>query len=195
MQFKIVRGDITSDSKTTVQNAIKKVDKQIREFLDRNREFKKKDIAKVVQLVDMDGAYIDPQYMTQEKVTQITYTESGIITNNKQEIVDRNNRKSLVLTKLSTTPKISSIPYEVYYFSHNREHVFHNDNSTLTKDQKTNYAYQFEGQFHGKETKFISFINNSEFAVAGDYIQSWNFIKIGLNSLKRYSNFHLFLIT
>lgn len=192
VRFKIVRGDITSDSKTTVQNAITKVDKQVKEFLDRNREFKKKDIAKVVQLVDMDGAYIDPMYITQENVTNTVYSDSGIITSNKEDIIERNNRKSLILNKLSTTTKISSIPYEVYYFSNNREHVFHNDNSVLTKEQKIKYAYDFEGLFHGKEIEFISFIKSSEFAVEGDYIQSWNFIKTGMNSLKRYSNFHLF---
>ena len=41
-------------------------------------------------------------------------------------------------------------------------------------------------------SEFVKFIYESEFAVAGNYEESWSYIKEGVNSLNRYSNFHLF---
>jgi len=42
------------------------------------------------------------------------------------------------------------------------------------------------------EDAFVEFIRNEEFAVQGEYRETWEFIKLNGNSLKRYSNFQLF---
>ena len=53
-------------------------------------------------------------------------------------------------------------------------------------------AEEFENQYAKDLTGFVSFIKDPVFAVSGNYIESWAFIKLDTNSLKRYSNFHLY---
>lgn len=71
------------------------------------------------------------------------------------------------------------------------EHVLH-DIRNADDDVKDDLAYDFIDKFYNDPTKFIDFINDKDFAVNGDYKSTWNFIQKDCNSLKRFSNFHLF---
>ena len=71
------------------------------------------------------------------------------------------------------------------------EHVLHNISKNLSNEQKKDLSESFDLKYEDKLEEFISFINDSEFAVGGDYKQTWDFIKQGINSLNRYSNIHL----
>jgi hypothetical protein len=62
----------------------------------------------------------------------------------------------------------------------------------LSDDLKKEYAECFVDSYYKNENAFIDFICDKEFAVKGDYKETWEFIKINGNSLKRHSNFHLF---
>ena len=86
---------------------------------------------------------------------------------------------------------ILDIPYKVYYFSCNLEHVLHNEQN-LPQEEKGEFADVFSEKFYGKPQEFIDFICDKEFAVEGSYVETWNFIKQDTHSLKRYTNFQLF---
>ena len=79
----------------------------------------------------------------------------------------------------------------MYYFSCNLEHVLHNE-VNLSDELKMEYAERFSDSYYKIESAFIDFIRDEQFAVTGDYKETWEFIKLNGNSLKRYSNFHLF---
>lgn len=51
---------------------------------------------------------------------------------------------------------------------------------------------RFSDSYYKTEATFVDFIRDEQFAVKGDYKETWEFIKLNGNSLKRYSNFHLF---
>ncbi len=77
------------------------------------------------------------------------------------------------------------------YFSCNLEHVLHNELNVNNCD-KMDYADRFVNYFYGREVEFIDFISDNKFAVKGTLGETWEFIKVDENSLKRFSNFHLF---
>ncbi len=79
----------------------------------------------------------------------------------------------------------------MYYFSCNLEHVLH-DKINMDDNFKMEVAEKFADTYYGREHEFINFIRNDEFAVTGDFKETWSFIKKGNNSLRRYCNFHLF---
>ncbi len=191
VRFYICGCDITSDKFSNSANAMTKVNDHIKRFLARELGIKKSDIIRIVHLIDMDGTYIGTDQIQVEDVKEFIYTESAIIANSVDRVTKRNNRKQQVVNRLSLCPQIAGIPYSMYYVSCNLEHVLHNE-INLSDDLKMKYAERFSDSYYKNEATFMDFIKDEQFAVKGDYKETWKFIKLNGNSLKRYSNFHLF---
>jgi len=195
IKFQITSGDITSKSNVTVQNCRDEINKILLFFMGRSK-LRKTDIIKIIHILDIDGIYIPEINIVEDKnVKKFLYTTNGIIAPSKEKVQKRNEAKKQILEKLLITSEINSIPYEIYYMSCNLEHVLHNKLVDITEDEKKELANKFADRFYEKEIEFIDFINNKEFKVLGDYKTTWNFIKEGLNSVNRYSNFWLFFET
>jgi len=191
VRFYIAGGDVTSDQFSNSANAVTKVNDQIKKFINRELGIEKRDIIQIVHLIDMDGAYIESDQIQVEEVEGFVYSETAIIASSANHVIERNNRKQQVINKLSLCSTISGIPYNMYYFSRNLEHVLHNE-VNLSDKLKMAYAERFSDAYYKTEATFIDFIRDEQFAVKGHYKETWEFIKLNGNSLKRYSNFHLF---
>lgn len=194
IKFYFTEGDITSDDTTTSSNLKRKLGDHIKNFLETNH-FKKNDIKCVIHLLDTDGAYIDKQFIKEDSTCKnFYYTLEGIKSDNVNNVIYRNQRKSILMNMLSTTDKVlTNIDYRAYYLSSNLEHVLH-DRINVTKDEKMKLADTFDDKYFGKETDFINFISDSSIAVSGEYLETWEYIKRDLNSLNRFSNLHLFFL-
>lgn len=191
IRFHIVGGDITSDRNTTASNARTKVNEQVKIFLSKNK-FVISDIMQIVHVVDMDGAYISEANIIEDKgIHKWVYEDNKIITNHKAQTKERNNKKSEILDILTKTPTIRKVPYMVIYFSCNLEHVMHNIRNA-SMHEKDHLADAFVERFYRHEADFINFMKSEDFAVDGNYIETWDFIKQGCNSLNRFSNFCLY---
>lgn len=191
VKFKIINGDITTQFGTSSNNVLNKITNVIKEFI--GNVFKKSDIERVVHLVDMDGAYISDNLILYEDTDTIIYKDNNIYAKNVDGIIRRNRQKSQVINKLIESDKVyKDIPYEIYFFSTNLEHVLHN-NQMANDNEKNRYALEFEDRFADNPDSFISFINNPDFAVGGKYLETWSFIKLSNNSLKRYTNFQIYI--
>lgn len=186
----ILHGDITSDNGNTSGNIISRMDEEITKFLDRNF-YQLEDISRIVHLIDTDGLYVGEEFVKPGENEGFVYKDGFIFAKDIKKVLDRNLQKSSIVSKLCTIDSIRGIDYSMYYFSCNREHVFINECNIPDGDKK-HRAEEFSDRYYGIEKVFISFIRNQEFAVAGSYRETWEFIKVGNNSLKRYSNFHLF---
>ncbi len=190
IHFHVVHGDMTSDWSVSCTNIIKTVHEHIE--LERKRYgFKGKDIVKVIHLVDTDGTFIPADKVILSDVKTTKYFDDRIETAVPGAIVDRNTRKSQILRKLHSANIIGRIPYCVYYFSRNLEHVLHNNGASLTDDEKLNYADIFADRYSSDDEGFKTFISSKDFAVPGEFKETWNFIMRDKNSLHRYCNFHL----
>lgn len=192
--FSIVDGDITTKNSTKPENIREKIGECIKIAMQKDK-FLKTDIDMVIHLVDTDGVYIPNENIIENESINIRYNEKNIETNNVKNIKNRNEKKRSILNILSTMSSIykgkNSVPYHMFYMSCNLEHVLHNIQNA-TDDEKVNLAESLEDKYINNPKKFVEFISNGSFTVKGDYKETWEFIKEGINSLNRYSNFHLF---
>ena len=154
----------------------------------------KEDIKEIVHLIDTDGSFVTADAIEEKEQGEIEYTEEKIIVKNKVFIEQRNQRKTEVVKLLFSTKKIlGNIPYTIYYFSRNREHVFNNVTENLSSNEKWELAEEFSDKYENDIEGFCELMCNSAFARGNKYKESWEFILEGTNSLKRYCNFHIFL--
>lgn len=193
-------GDITSKygiRPDTIENCINKL--FIHDFL-RDYGLYPKDIMEIVQIVDMDGAYIPaenvvPLAAPEERRT--IYGEEKIEASNVDAIVERNARKAANLDHLSSLDSIKvaskTVKYSVYYFSTNLDHFLHG-NANMESREKCTKAEGFTECCISNPDYFWKTFESSENELADmSYEDSWSFIKEGCNSLKRYSNLHILL--
>ncbi|MEG0857526.1 MAG: hypothetical protein RSG52_13720 [Terrisporobacter sp.] len=192
VQFHIINQDITADFNSNCQNIIRKIHGEVKKFLLQNNGLRKTDIKEIIHLVDTDGTFIEGNSVIEDINYKKTFYDSNCIKTNKRDLIlSRNERKSSILNKLYQTNDVGGIPYRVYFFSCNLEHVLHNSPNTFF-DRKSSYSYDFVDKYVGKEKEFVSFLSDNSFTVKGDYKNTWQFIKEDTNSLNRHCNFHLF---
>jgi predicted XRE-type DNA-binding protein len=190
VRFEMTNGDVTSDAETTVQNIKEKLVAVIRSYLSQSH-LKASDIVHVVHLIDTDGSFVADEKVIYCSDKRLRYTSEEIETWDVPGILDRNRRKTTIVSKLSSMPQILGRNYSLFYFSRNMEHVFHDEGSELSNNEKYALAEAFEEKYINAPKEFLAYISDSDFTVKRGYHDSWDFIKSDCNSLKRYSNFHL----
>jgi len=192
VKFVITEGDITTDRSVTTQNIKTKLQDIVKSFLNSSR-LKPSDILQVIHIVDTDGAFISNDRVVENPNEKLLYLSDRIETQHTQGIIDRNDQKVRIVNMLVGTTKIYGRQYAVYFFSRNIEHVLHNNDKELSREEKMALAYEFADRYNDTPDKFLSFISNPDIAVQGTRSETWDFIRQRTNSLKRYSNIHLFL--
>ena len=119
------------------------------------------------------------------------YAESCIIASPTSRIKERNARKRANLDRLSSLAAVwGSVPYSVHYMSCNLDHVLHGEANADDAAKRAN-AYRFATKYRDDLDGFVRFIADPAVAVPGDYGETWDYIRQGLNSLQRHSNLHL----
>lgn len=185
-------GDITTEKANKCSNIISKVNECVKQCM-RQYPFKRSDFKRIIHVVDMDGAFIPDNAIVEDKdAYKPIYTEEIIRTNHPEGIVKRNAQKRENINRLIPTSIIGNIPYQIYYMSSNLDHVLYNKlNSTdVEKESDANdFAIKYKDDLIG----FKSFIQESDFSVNQDFMDSWNYIKQGNHSLERHTNFGLCL--
>lgn len=196
VKYKIVGGDITI--KSGPYNIVKNIRKKVNEFLyDPKNKYFLKDIKKIVHLIDIDGVFLDSNLIEENKdIKHITYVNNKCLVKDKEQILERNKNKSLVIKKLSQTDTIDFksiiIPYEAYYFSCNLEHVFHDNPNVVTEKEKIELSNKLADKYFGYENLFIKDLENSDYATKLNYKDSWNNIIDASLRLEKSTNFNLF---
>lgn len=190
--FELAYGDITSDGGINSSNIKSKITDIIKGG--GKRKFRPTDYREIIHLVDMDGAFIsEDNIYLDESLDEFSYRNEGIYANNIEKVVERNNRKQQLLNLLCSTNIVyNSVPYRIFYFSSNLEHVLHNK-IEIQENLKIEYAEEFQERYIEDLEGFVNFICESDFTVKKEYKESWNFIKRDNNSIKRYTNFNIVL--
>lgn len=189
VRFQVVHGDVLTKDFVESDKIIAAVNEQIKLF--RGSVYRPGDFCKVVHLADTDGAFIPEEAIKEEAAEGRQYpfyTDTQILTPEPANIVDRNARKSSNIAKLSSIGRIGGIPYSFYYFSCNLDHVLHGRNN-LSEAEKIVCSRDFDLKYADDPNAFIRFMKDESFAVQGTYQETWTFIKQGVHSLERHSNF------
>lgn len=180
----VVHGDVTAENGATPQNIVRKVNAFIKDHMSTYR-LRKADMLQVVHLMDTDGAYVPDDAVTElATVPKTVYNPGQIIAANRQQIIDRNRRN---MDRLALEPAIGGIPYLAIYMSCNLDHVLYNKLNSHDSDKRKD-SLAFALKYRNDIEAFISFINDSDFSVAGDRRETWEYIRQGLNSIDRHTN-------
>lgn len=188
-------GDITTEFGVWPRNIEQKIyDQFLYDFFDEMKLYPK-DILEVIQIVDTDGAYIEDENVINSN-ERVRYTDDTIETFRRDSIINRNAQKRENLDYLNTLSEISlkqkKVKYSIYYFSTNLDHVLYGT-ANLSAYEKIPKAESFSSQYYGQAEKFIKWFIEADYAVPGDYAETWNFIKQDKNSLKRYTNINVLI--
>jgi len=197
IRFRFEGGDVLSDEKNE-NIPSKKLIGDIASKYKKRYYLNPSNILLIAQLTDIDGVFISEDKVIIDSDIKSSdgkeYALNCIKTRNESkrtEMINRNNRKKKHLNTLSTTHIIMQRPYKIFYFSRELEHVLHNTIS-MPDGEKTKKAHEFSTEYDSYE-EFKVFFNHDDVVVAGNYEQTWNYIKDVNHSLERNSNFHLLL--
>lgn len=129
VRFQITEGDITSRNgidEFKIRNEIGKIVKSFKDKYHLNPDH----FMEVVHIIDTDGVFIDDKSIIYADVEEPQYFDDGIKTKNVDNIVSRNHRKRAIIERmLKISSVLKSVPYSVFYFSSNMDHVLHGEAS------------------------------------------------------------------
>lgn len=191
IRFLIMQGDFTVGKVNFTHNIRKNLGELVRSEM-KKYGFTQKDMLGLIHLVDTDGVYIPDNCIKVGKGDHICYGLNDIEHPHPQKIIERNKQKRQNLEVLKDTQYLlRSIPYFCFYFSRNLEHVLHNKPEKLSVDEKMDLAIDFSEHFIRCPGEFLELIEDSQLRAPGNYSETWEYIKLDTNSLKRFSNFHI----
>lgn len=193
-------GDITTSSFVKPSNIETKITNRFIMPVTKKEGIYPKRIAKIIHIVDLDGAYIPDENIVsfskdhQDREKNFYDGENGLIeVADVESIIDRNKRKRNNLDYLLNLPdqkikiKTKSIPYEIYFFSSNLDHFINNDANL--ENGKMYLADQFVRNYGFDIEEFSKYFFDDAGSIGHmGYEESWAFIKEGTNSVKRFTN-------
>lgn len=185
----VMHCDITTELGVNAGNVVAKIGDIVKKYA--GRTFKPGDFSKIIHITDMDGAFISDDAVVEDAAAvKPIYSATEIRTQKKSGIENRNLRKRESLNRLSAVSRIWNIPYQVYYMSCNLDHALYGKLNS-TDEEKEADAFAFAKRYRDDIPGFMKYVCQSDFSVVGSYPQSWQYIREGLHSLERHTNFGL----
>ena len=185
----VMHCDITTELDVNAGNVVAKIGDVVKKYAE--RRFKPGDFSRIIHITDMDGAFIpDDAVVEDAAAVKPLYSVTEIRTQRKSGIENRNQRKRECLNRLSSASRIWGVPYQIYYMSCNLDHALYGKLNS-TDDEKEADSFAFAKKYRDDIPGFMKYIGESDFSVAGSYPQSWQYIREGLRSLERHTNFGL----
>lgn len=189
----IMHGDITTEHNVTPGNIVAELGRVVKDYA--GRAFKSSDFSQIIHITDMDGSFIpDDAIVEDTSASKPLYSITEIRTKRKTGIEDCNRQKRENLNRLVSTTKVWNIPYRIYYMACNPDHTLYGKLNS-TDEEKENDAFSFAKRYSADIPGFIKFISESDFSVVDSYPLSWQYIRDGLHSLERHTNFGLCFLT
>ncbi len=185
--FYIYNGDLTVRKYSS--SPVSEIESIVRTTL-RRYALKRSDIRAVVELTDTDGCFISNEdIIYDDECKHIRYSDDGIRTMFPESIIDRNAKRRENLAKLIECSALGGrIPFAVIYFSRNLEHAVYGIDGHVSDNRKTDLAFSFSDRFGYNHKAFIEYLEGEKITPEGGYLESWNAIMEGSESLKRHSN-------
>jgi len=183
-------GDITTEYGVNPSNIVSRIGRFVSDY-SKPYSYRASDYLEVIHIIDTDGVFIGDDRVMEASVEETFYDSDSIKTSDCQKIIDRNRRKVANVNRLISLPKVwGVIPYSIYFFSCNLDHVLH-DNANVQWEEKYPLATQFAKLYRHHPEGFLAFIQDDSFAIKKSYLDSWKYIKERENSLEKYTNVNL----
>ena len=201
--FLIAECDVTSDFRNNPSNIEQKINRFYFEpFFSANDFYYPKDVMEVVHIVDLDGTFIPEEncyaFDAEHFATgRFVYDPPYVYGETAEAVIARNRQKALNIKHLLTldTIKVDSktCPYSIFFFSSNIDHYLH-DRLNLCGREKIERAERFADCCDEDPEWFVRRICQHAQALKGmTHEESWAYIMEGANSVKRHTNFNIYL--
>ncbi|KOS67162.1 hypothetical protein AEA09_15040 [Lysinibacillus contaminans] len=199
VRFDVQRGDILTKwegtKKTTnIKNTVGQV---ISRYLEKNK-FLPKDLLAIVQITDADGCFIPHEHVkvSADVKGSIFYDETEILvgsTKKKEAIEARNTLKAqnikILATSESFTLKKNHVPYQLFYFSTNLEHVLWGERNEEAVGKVSKADEFIETLSCSIEEYLRPFLHVNEGNTYDEKLEeSWAYVMQDCNSLQRSTN-------
>lgn len=202
-EFLVADCDITSDIRNHPGNIEQKIKRSyINPFFSDNPFYQDRDILEVVQICDLDGTFIPDEFCQKydaehTKDGGFIYDPPQIYGETVDAVLDRNHRKAENIRYLLSLGHIKlatrKCPYSLYFFSSNLDHYLH-DKLNLSGRDKIHYAETFADRCDEDPDFFLKRLCRHSQAMKNmSYEESWNRIAEDTHSIKRHTNFNLYL--
>lgn len=156
-------------------------------------------VAGIVQVIDLDGAYIPDDLVEEDPhIPHTIYTDHGIIAKDRPSLIaDHRTKASGTLTLLSHPGfrktiggKPRMIPYRLFYVSRNLEHAFRDWSANLSDDEKKSNSKDLGREFADDPALFEAMLTElwHKHGEPGSWRESWDYAMAGTHSLERGSN-------
>lgn len=176
VRFEFTHGDITADETISKQNVENEIYKYVKSYMDISK-VKKKDIWQIIQVFDMDGAYVDNSRIVKGDTKEFFYTENEISCKIPEKIRLRNGHKKALMDYLLSLQEIKGISYEGYYMSCNLDHALYGL-LNLSDEEKKKQSENFYSAFWEHPDMFLPFLEKYVVnGVPGSFPASWRYIK------------------
>ena len=170
------------------QDYYKNYKKEIKAILSKEKTFVLEDFDYIIQVCDLDGCFINDDYIIENKnIKKIQYHKDYVEAISRESIITRNHIKRENIDRLLESKSI-----QLYYNSTNIDHVFDNIQNPTDK-QKRICAINMYNKYKNNPTAFLTELFNLNRIKASSFETSWNFVKIGFNSLQPCTNLILFV--
>ncbi len=189
LAVQVTRGDVTAETGSSAATIRRKVGELVKAWIGVNHLASRADIARVVHVVDTDGAFVPNESVLEEAgVVGVRYETDAIRAPSKASVEERNARKSRCLIELAKTKTVlGSIPYQVFYMSCNLEHALH-DRLNCSPAEKVRLAAVFSMRFCDDVEGFKTFFEAPPLLLGNSYKDSWAAIEQKNESLHRHAN-------
>ena len=175
--------------KLTTNSYFKKYEEVIRHFLNVESTHSYEDFDLFAQICDTDGCFISDEAIVENlDNAKIKYFRDRVEINDIDSIIRRNKTKRDNINALLKSGKI-----ELFYNSCNIDDVFDGKLNPRNK-QKKRLAVDMYNKYSTDLPGFIDLLFNSDYSGASNHKESWDYIKIGQNSLSPTTNLKFFLI-
>lgn len=158
-------------------------------------------VGEIIHIVDMDGAYIEDSDIVYEPTKEKYYydNEGKLLTSNVEFAKKRNAMKRENIDKLYALDFINcggtSIPYSIYFFSSNLDHVLHGDANMPFGYEKVRRAEEFAEKYEDNPRDFLEAIESIPGTLVGmTYEETWSYIRErGRHSIEPHTNINVLL--
>lgn len=184
-------------SRMTGPNMEKVIAKLINADIERRHVYTKNDVTAVVQILDLDGAFVPDGHVIQdEEPGKRRYTESGILTPNAAETIRQNHEKQKNIRSLISMENIrlgrKDVPFRPFYMSRNLEHVLWDEEQQLEAGDKSAYAKRAFRRYMKHPEELLALLRSQEVMHGFEsFEESWDWPQADDNSLARGSNLGL----
>lgn len=198
IRFEIQYGDVLfsfNKNRQPIKNIIGDI---VNRFL-KKRKFKKNDMLGVLHVLDTDGCFIPKEdiQIDSSQSASLWYESENLKVPNQSQLeymIKRNEVRSRNIRTMNSIQSIlgKTVPYQMYYFSRNLEHVLFNEPNP-NKETKISDIERFVNELEESVEDFLNRLFETEKldTYVERYKDSWEKVSLDTQSLQRSTNLPL----